>query len=91
MRETWIAEARGDLETAADAYPRLVEFSRDKGNVVYVAKFLVGQGRVLAQLGRTSEATEALDEARPILVKLGAAPMLSEVDALLQQLTALSA
>jgi hypothetical protein len=46
---------------------------------------------VLARLGRTAEAAEALHEARPILIGLEAAPLLSEVDALLGQLTAVSA
>jgi class 3 adenylate cyclase/tetratricopeptide (TPR) repeat protein len=86
-----IAEARGDLETAAGAYPQLVDNFRSIGSVVELAEVLVGQGRVLARLGRTSEAAEALNQARPILVKLGAVPMLAETDALLQQLTALSA
>jgi class 3 adenylate cyclase/tetratricopeptide (TPR) repeat protein len=91
VNDVLIAEARGDLDTAANSYPELVNHFRHTGDVVYLAKTLVWQARVLTGLGRTSEAAEALDEARPILVKLGAAPMLAEVDALLQQLTALSA
>jgi class 3 adenylate cyclase/tetratricopeptide (TPR) repeat protein len=86
-----IAEARGDLETAADLYPQLLDDMRAWGNVFYLAKMLVGNGRVLARLGRTSEAADALNEVRPILVKLEAAPLLTETDALLQRLTALSA
>jgi tetratricopeptide (TPR) repeat protein len=89
--DTLIAEARGDLVTAADGYPELLDYVRLSGDVFYLAKMLVGQGRVLTKLGRTSEAAEALNEARPILVKLEAAPLLAETDALLQQLTALSA
>jgi class 3 adenylate cyclase/tetratricopeptide (TPR) repeat protein len=91
FNDTLIAEARGDLETAADGYPQLVEFFRSSGDVVYLAKLLVGLGRVLTRLGRTSEAAEALNEVRPILVKLEAAPLLAETDALLAQVTAVSA
>jgi hypothetical protein len=85
-----IAEARGELETAANGYAQAVS-RRSFGEVIYPAIALVGLGRVLARLGRTAEAAEALNEARPILVKLGAAPLLAETDAMLEQLTALSA
>jgi tetratricopeptide (TPR) repeat protein len=88
---TLIAEARGDLGAAAAGYPELVDYFRNSGDVIYLAKSLVGQGRVFTRLGRTSEAVAALNEARPILVRLEAAPMLAAVDALLEQLTALSA
>jgi hypothetical protein len=91
VNDALIAEARGDLVTAANDYPELVDYFRRNGDVVYLAKTLVWQGRVLTGLGRISEAAEALNEARPILVRLGASPMLAEIDALLQQLTALSA
>jgi class 3 adenylate cyclase/tetratricopeptide (TPR) repeat protein len=86
-----VAEARGDLNTAADGYAELVESYRSRGEIVLLLTSLVGLGRVLARLGRTDEAVVALDEARPILVRLEAAPLLSEVDAVLGQLTAVSA
>jgi tetratricopeptide (TPR) repeat protein len=86
-----IAEARGDLQTAAGLYPQILDEIRASRNVFYMAKMLVGHGRVLSRLGRSSEAAEALNEVRPILVKLEAAPLLAETDALLRQLTALSA
>jgi class 3 adenylate cyclase/tetratricopeptide (TPR) repeat protein len=91
VNDVLIAGARGDLEAAANGYPKVVDSFRHNGNLVYLAKTLVWQGRVLTGLGRISEAAEALNEARPILVQFGAAPMLAEVDALLEQLTALSA
>jgi tetratricopeptide (TPR) repeat protein len=86
-----IAEGRGDLGPAVDCYAQAVDYFRNRGEVVYLARALVGLGRVLARSGRTAEAVEALDEARPILVRLEAAPLLAETDALLRQLTALSA
>jgi tetratricopeptide (TPR) repeat protein len=86
-----LAEARGDLGTAAQGYAGQVERSQSRGEVVWVAKHLVGLGRVLARLGRTDEAAQALNEARPTLVRLDGAPLLAEVDALLGQLTAVSA
>jgi hypothetical protein len=88
---TLIAEARGDLEAAADGYSELVDHFRNADEVVDLAKTLVRQGRVLTQLGRAAEAAEALNAAQLILVKLEAAPMLAEVDALLERLTALRA
>jgi tetratricopeptide (TPR) repeat protein len=89
--EAALAEARGDLETARHRYAQEVDDKRGSGEVVELAKALVGLGRVLARLGRTAEASEALNEARPTLVELQAAPLLAETDALLEQLTALSA
>jgi tetratricopeptide (TPR) repeat protein len=88
--DTLIAEARGDLETATNGYPELVDHFRSRSEVVDLVTTLVRQGRVLTQLGRASEAAEALNEARPILVRLEAAPMLAETDALLKQLTAVA-
>jgi hypothetical protein len=86
-----VEEARGNLEAAADGYAEVADECRKRGDVYFLVQALVGLGRVLARLGRTAEAAEALNEARPILVKLEAAPLLAETDALLEQLTALSA
>jgi class 3 adenylate cyclase/tetratricopeptide (TPR) repeat protein len=86
-----VAEARGDLETAADGYANAADRHRSRGEIVSLAQTLVCLGRVRARLGRTGNAAEALDEARPILVKLQAAPLLAETDSLLGQLDALSA
>jgi tetratricopeptide (TPR) repeat protein len=86
-----IAEARGEVETAADGYSLLVGQFRDGDAIVDQAEMLVGLGRVQTRLGRTAEAADALNRARPILRKLRAAPLLAETDALLEQLTARSA
>jgi tetratricopeptide (TPR) repeat protein len=86
-----VAEARGELETAAAGYGKSADSARSLGDDLQLATMLVPLARVLTRLGRTEEAIEALNEARPILVKLQAAPLLAETDALLEQLTALSA
>jgi class 3 adenylate cyclase/tetratricopeptide (TPR) repeat protein len=86
-----LAEARGEFDVAAEVLTRAAEYHRPRGEVVLLAFSLVALGRVLARLDRTEEATAALAEARPILVKIRAAPLLAETDALLEQLTALSA
>jgi tetratricopeptide (TPR) repeat protein len=88
---TIIAEARGELETAVVGYSQLVDRFGDMDAVVDEAEMLVGLGRVQMRLGRTAEAADALNRARPILQKLRAAPLLAETDALLEQLTARSA
>jgi class 3 adenylate cyclase/tetratricopeptide (TPR) repeat protein len=91
IAEAGAAEARGDVATAAENYATLADLHRGRGDVVHLAGALVDLVRVRTRLGRTVEAAAALNEARPILVKLEAAPLLAEVDALLGQLTAVSA
>jgi hypothetical protein len=86
-----VAEARGDLAAVADADAKVAAWHRSRGELVHLGRALVDLGGVLGRLGRTAEAVEALNEARPILVRLAAAPLLAEVDALLGQLTAVSA
>jgi tetratricopeptide (TPR) repeat protein len=86
-----MAEARGDLATVADDYAKVADWHRSRGELVHLGGVLVDLGGVLARLGRTAEAVEALNEARPILKKLGAAPLLAKTEALLEQLTAVSA
>jgi class 3 adenylate cyclase/tetratricopeptide (TPR) repeat protein len=89
--DAMIAEARGDLEAAADGYAQIVDHYRGTGHVPYLPEKLVRLARVYTRLGRTKEAIGALNEARPLLVELRAAPLLAETDALLEQLTARSA
>jgi tetratricopeptide (TPR) repeat protein len=86
-----LAEARGDIAAAADDYAKAAERHRSRGEVVHLARMLIDLGGALGRLGRTAEAAAALNEARPILKKLGAAPLLAKADALLEQLTAVSA
>jgi tetratricopeptide (TPR) repeat protein len=77
-----LAEARGDpaaLPVYADAAGRWERF----GVVPERAFALLGQGRCLAALGRPSEARGPLGEARAVFERLGAAPALVEVDAIL--------
>jgi class 3 adenylate cyclase/tetratricopeptide (TPR) repeat protein len=91
LYDATIAEARGEFEAAAEGYAQVADYHRPRGEVVHILEPLLGLGRVRTRLGRTAEAADALNEARPILVKLGAAPLLAETDALLEQLTARSA
>ena len=51
---------------------------------------LLGQGRCLVQLGRSTEAAQVLQQAREIFARLRAAPALAETERLLQELTPLS-
>ena len=85
-----LAEADGDLETAAVGYADAATRWEAFGVVPEHAHALLGRGRCLLALGRTSEATTALTQARQIFQSLKAAPALEEIDALLQQATALS-
>ena len=85
-----LAEAHGDLEAAADGYTDAAQRWQAFGVVPEQAFALLGQGRCLTHLGRTSEATPVLHQARDIFQALQAAPALAEVDQHLQQATALS-
>jgi class 3 adenylate cyclase/tetratricopeptide (TPR) repeat protein len=86
-----LAEARGDLEAAAHGYGQVADYHRRRSDVFRLVTVLVALGRVATALGRTTEAADALGEARPILQKLEAARLLAETEMLLEQLTALSA
>jgi class 3 adenylate cyclase/tetratricopeptide (TPR) repeat protein len=85
-----LAEANGDLAAAAEGYADAAKRWQAFGVVPEQAFALLGQGRCLVQLGRTSEATPVLQQAREIFIRLQAAPALAETDQLLQQATALS-
>jgi class 3 adenylate cyclase/tetratricopeptide (TPR) repeat protein len=54
------------------------------------AHALLGHGRCLLAIGRTAEAVERFHEAREVFVRLGALPLLREVDTWLERATALS-
>ena len=86
-----LAEARGDLQAAADAYADAVDRWQRFGVVPEQAFALLGQGRCLVGLARPTEAVPVLRQAREIFDTLQAAPALAESGALLQQATALSA
>jgi hypothetical protein len=49
---------------------------------------LAGAGRCLLELGEPSDATSRLREARERYASLGAGPLVSEMDALLERATA---
>jgi tetratricopeptide (TPR) repeat protein len=85
-----LAEARGDLQAAADAYAEAADRWERFGVVPEHAFALLGQGRCLVGLGRTIEAAPVLRRAREIFDALGAVPSLAETDVLLRQAAALS-
>jgi len=85
-----LAEARGELEAAAEGYADAAERWQAFGVVPEQAFALLSQGRCLTQLGRASEASSVLQQAREIFQALQAAPALVETDQLLRQATALS-
>jgi hypothetical protein len=81
-----LTEARGDLQSAADAYADAAGRWERLGVVPEQAFALLGEGRCVATLGRSSEALPVLQQARQIFTRLGAAPALAETDALLATL-----
>ena len=87
---TALAEARGDLEAAAEGYADAASRWQAFGVVSEQAFALLGQGRCLTQLGQSSQASPVLQQAREIFQALQADPALAETDQLLQQATALS-
>ena len=78
-----IAEARGDLQAAADAYSDAADRWERFGVLPEQAFALLGQGRCFLGLPRPTEATPVLQHAREIFQRLQAAPALAETDALL--------
>jgi class 3 adenylate cyclase/tetratricopeptide (TPR) repeat protein len=86
-----LAEADGNLQTAADGYADAAARWQQFGVVPEQAFTLLGQGRCLTALGQPAEATHALQQAHAIFAALQAAPALAETDTLLQQVEQLSA
>ncbi len=86
-----LAEASGDAQAAADCYAQTAERFQQVGVIPEQAYALLGQGRCLTALGRRTEATRALVQARELFETLKAAPALAEIDALLDQAGALTA
>jgi tetratricopeptide (TPR) repeat protein len=78
-----LTEARGDRETACEAYAEAAQRWQRFGVVAEQAQALLGLGRCLVGLGRSAEATTPLRDARQIFEALGAAPALAETGALL--------
>ena len=86
-----LAEARGELDTAADGYRDAAQRWQQFGTTPEHAHALLGHGRCLTALGQPAPATQALQRARAIYQTLHAAPALAETDTLLQQGDALTA
>ncbi|HEX9123790.1 MAG TPA: adenylate/guanylate cyclase domain-containing protein [Actinomycetota bacterium] len=84
-----LAEARGDLEDAAELYADAAGRWLRYGSVVERGQALLGQGRCLLAL-RDPGAAERLREAREIFASLGAKLLLAGVDDLLGEETALT-
>jgi class 3 adenylate cyclase/tetratricopeptide (TPR) repeat protein len=78
-----LAEARGDLREAADAYAAAADRWERFGVVPEHAFALLGQGRCLLALAQPTEAAPVLQHAREIFERLKATPALAETDALL--------
>ncbi len=85
-----LAEARGDLEDAAEGYAAAAESWESFGVVPEQAFALLGHGRCLTALGRPAAAVCVLRRAGEIFQQLDAAPATAEADILIQQATALS-
>jgi class 3 adenylate cyclase/tetratricopeptide (TPR) repeat protein len=83
-----VAEARGDLESAADLYGDAAERWREFGSVLALGLVLLGLGRSRVRLGRFGEAAPPLAEARDLHARLGARPLTTEADTLLAEATA---
>ena len=86
-----LAEARGELDTAAAGYRDAAQRWQQFGTTPEHAHALLGHGRCLTALGQPTQATQALRHARAIYQTLHAAPALTETDTLLQQGDALTA
>jgi len=78
-----LAEADGDPIAALPLFEEAAKRWADYGFVFGRGLALLGSARCLLALGRRTDATSALHQARDIFAALGAAPALAEVDALL--------
>jgi tetratricopeptide (TPR) repeat protein len=75
-----LAEAEGSPTEAFAGYTEATARWRELGNVVEEAYALLGRGRCLLRLDRHEEAAEPLAAARAIFERLGARPLVAEVD-----------
>jgi class 3 adenylate cyclase/tetratricopeptide (TPR) repeat protein len=79
-----LAEARGQLESAAGLYAEAAMRWAEYGHVLEHGLALLGEGRCLVALNRGQDAASPLTDARAILARLGARPLVAEVDAVLK-------
>jgi class 3 adenylate cyclase/tetratricopeptide (TPR) repeat protein len=73
-----LAEARGEVDRAAELYAEAAERWADFGHALERGLALLGRGRCLAGLARTDEAAAPLLEAQTAFRLLGATPLLDE-------------
>jgi hypothetical protein len=85
-----VAEFRGDPEGAAGLFAEAARGWVGMEVVPERAFAYLGQGRCLLALGRSAQAYVPLRQAREVFARLGAKPPLTETDALLGRVTALS-
>jgi hypothetical protein len=85
-----IAEVHDDTAQALDLYTEAARRWADYGFVLEEGQAHLGLARCLIALGDRQAATEPLQKARAIFSKLGAVPLIDEVDHHLGQATALS-
>jgi class 3 adenylate cyclase/tetratricopeptide (TPR) repeat protein len=85
-----LAEAEGDHSAAARLYEEAADRWRSFPAVLEHARALTGVARCLLEIGRASEASDRLRGSREVFSRLGAAPLVAEVDELLGRATALS-
>ena len=78
-----LVEADGDSKAALLLFEEAAKRWGEYGFVFGRGLALLGSARCLLALGRTTDATPVLHQARDIFAALGAAPALAEVDALL--------
>jgi tetratricopeptide (TPR) repeat protein len=81
-------EAQEELESATERYGDAAERWRTLGVVLEYALALLGLGRCHVRLTHFDEAGVTLAKARELFVALGAAPLIAEVDVLLNETTA---
>jgi predicted ATPase/class 3 adenylate cyclase len=89
-RAIW-AEARGNAAEALAMYEDAAARWNDHGFVSGRAESFFGAGRCLLSLGRASEASIRLGEARELFSELGALPAVARVDNALARATSVSA
>jgi tetratricopeptide (TPR) repeat protein len=88
--EAVLAEARGELERAAEQYASAAERWSEFGFVLERGHALLGGGRCLLGLSRAREAARKLGDARETFARLRARPLVNEAEAFVKQGAALS-
>jgi class 3 adenylate cyclase/tetratricopeptide (TPR) repeat protein len=79
---------RGDLDEAEVVLAQAAQRLRQSGNPLATGRALLDRGRILAELGRASEAAPLLQEARSMFRRLRADPWLERIDRALAPIAA---